>query len=307
MPVYFCCPGRNSNEPWKHGIQVFAAPFDLPFTPSEVSSSSSSNLVTVTAAGTTATTATATATAPSETEGIDVPTDGAAAVKNPTSATMAGGLPTAATFDDPGDEPTPFQPFRPSITDTALPSSRANTRLTVAPMPGRSTDPAQQQQQQQPIRRIRHAEIVLIDDVCIAYNRYWLRIRWPGNNRAATTAASSSSQHHMNFAGYIAMFPVHANQNRNPIPMDVPLVSMRDPSSISVITAAKTRTTTTNQNSILSLQQGKMSTILLGHARSCLVSVYLNIVFPIHCFSLYPNNNNRDQPYGRMESSRFTT
>jgi hypothetical protein len=287
MPVYFCCPGRNSNEPWKHGIQVFAAPFDLPFTPSEVSSSSSSNLVT--AAGTTTAT---TATSSSETEGIDVPTDGAAAV--------AGGLPTAA-FDDPGDEPTPFQPFRPSITATALPSSRANTRLTVTPvqMPGRSTDPSQQQ----PIRRIRHAEIVLIDDVCIAYNRYWLRIRWPGNNRAATTAASSSSHHHMNFAGYIAMFPVHANQNRNPLPMDVPPVSMRDPSSISAITTAKTRTTTTNQNSRLSLQQGKMSTILLGHARSCIVSVYLNIAFPIHCFSLYPNNNNRDQPYGRMESS----
>jgi hypothetical protein len=42
-----------------------------------------------------------------------------------------------------------------------------------------------------PIRRIRHAEIVLVDDVCIAHERYWLRLRWPG--------------HKGGFAGYIAM------------------------------------------------------------------------------------------------------
>lgn len=42
-----------------------------------------------------------------------------------------------------------------------------------------------------PIRRVRHAEIVLVDDVCIAYDRYWLRLRWPG--------------HKGGFAGYIAM------------------------------------------------------------------------------------------------------
>jgi hypothetical protein len=46
-----------------------------------------------------------------------------------------------------------------------------------------------------PIRRIRHAEIVLIDDVCIAFGRHWLRVRWPGNHRAG----------HLHFAGYIAM------------------------------------------------------------------------------------------------------
>jgi hypothetical protein len=45
-----------------------------------------------------------------------------------------------------------------------------------------------------PIRRIRHAEIVLVDDVSIAYGRYWLRLRWPG--------------HTGGFAGYIAMAKV---------------------------------------------------------------------------------------------------
>ena len=49
---------------------------------------------------------------------------------------------------------------------------------------GRGTRPSS-------IRRVRHAELVLVDDVCIAYNRYWLRLRWPG--------------HRGGFAGYIAM------------------------------------------------------------------------------------------------------
>lgn len=46
-----------------------------------------------------------------------------------------------------------------------------------------------------PIRRIRHAEVVLVDDVCIAYGRHWLRLRWPG--------------HKGGFAGYIALGKVN--------------------------------------------------------------------------------------------------
>lgn len=40
------------------------------------------------------------------------------------------------------------------------------------------------------IRRVRHAEVVLVDDVCIAHGRYWLRLKWPGKG---------------GFAGYIAL------------------------------------------------------------------------------------------------------
>jgi hypothetical protein len=43
----------------------------------------------------------------------------------------------------------------------------------------------------QVVRRVRHAELVLVDDVCIAYDRFWLRLRWPGRKGG--------------FAGYIAM------------------------------------------------------------------------------------------------------
>jgi len=31
------------------------------------------------------------------------------------------------------------------------------------------------------IRRVRHSEVVLVDQVSIAYNRYWLRLQWPGS------------------------------------------------------------------------------------------------------------------------------
>jgi hypothetical protein len=33
---------------------------------------------------------------------------------------------------------------------------------------------------QRPLRRLRHAELVLVDDVCQAFGKTWLRLRWPG-------------------------------------------------------------------------------------------------------------------------------
>eukprot|EP00980_Cylindrotheca_fusiformis_P018495 scaffold6124_cov122-Cylindrotheca_fusiformis.AAC.14 len=42
-----------------------------------------------------------------------------------------------------------------------------------------------------PIRRVRHSEVVLVDDVCVAFQRYWIRLRWPGSKGG--------------FAGYIAL------------------------------------------------------------------------------------------------------
>ena len=32
-----------------------------------------------------------------------------------------------------------------------------------------------------PIRRVRHAEVVLVDQTLVAYGRTWLRLRWPGD------------------------------------------------------------------------------------------------------------------------------
>jgi hypothetical protein len=32
-----------------------------------------------------------------------------------------------------------------------------------------------------PIRRVRHSEVVLVDQVSIAHGVYWLRLKWPGS------------------------------------------------------------------------------------------------------------------------------
>jgi hypothetical protein len=32
-----------------------------------------------------------------------------------------------------------------------------------------------------PIRRIRHSEVILVDDVVFKFSNYWLRLRWPGS------------------------------------------------------------------------------------------------------------------------------
>jgi hypothetical protein len=57
-----------------------------------------------------------------------------------------------------------------------------------------------------PIRRVRHSEVVLVDDVCVAFDRYWLRLRWPGTKGG--------------FAGYIALGKI-----------DEPLWIKREPGS----------------------------------------------------------------------------
>ena len=48
--------------------------------------------------------------------------------------------------------------------------------------------------QSSPLRRIRHAEVVLVDDICLAHGWYWLRLQWPG--------------HKGGFAGYVAVQPL---------------------------------------------------------------------------------------------------
>jgi hypothetical protein len=52
------------------------------------------------------------------------------------------------------------------------------------------------------VRRVRHAEVVIVDDICVAYDRYWLRLRWPGSKGG--------------FAGYIAMGIVSETQGMDP-------------------------------------------------------------------------------------------
>jgi len=119
MPVYLCQPGAGASEPWRHGIQVYAAPFAMDDVPAVTSNDSSQ-----------------------------------------------------WNHEDAG---------RPNHAPASTISRTATGSGTL-----RATNSSGL-----PIRRIRHAEVVLVDDVCLAFERYWLRLRWPGRRGG--------------FAGYIAL------------------------------------------------------------------------------------------------------
>jgi hypothetical protein len=146
MPVYLCQSGAGYREPWRHGIQVYAAPF-----PVNVSGPTSS--------------------------GRD------SAVLAPFGTTAPQG---------PQQQPSSTQ-------------AQNSTQETMEQQQGSSVMQRQATEQQIngiAIRRVRHAEIVLVDDVCIAFGRYWLRLRWPGQGKG--------------FAGYIAMGLVTSDSNPKP-------------------------------------------------------------------------------------------
>mmetsp|Transcript_7706 Transcript_7706/g.11017 ORF Transcript_7706/g.11017 Transcript_7706/m.11017 type:complete len:784 (+) Transcript_7706:258-2609(+) len=124
MPVYLCKPGSQAQEPWRHGIQVYAYPFP-----------------------------------------VDNPQ------QNTDEATTTHT--TAILSEQPNNnDGTSLAQQNMSPSDYAS-SSNNNPPKGVA------------------IRRVRHAEVVLVDDVCVSFGRYWLRLRWPGPKGG--------------FAGYIAL------------------------------------------------------------------------------------------------------
>jgi hypothetical protein len=219
MPVYLCCPGLDEKDPWRHGIQVFAAPFALSDTTgtneggavaadihttatmsiaARHSSSSSSRLQLDRTTG-------------MEPDSHPPPTSNNGDHTQDTTTTDTAGRHPSEEHDgenntnnngdheDDGDVPGEIPRFAP----------RAFVPATTTVMGGGGTTRRMMQPQQQqlpvygssntttnsssslPIRRVRHAEIVLVDDVCVYAARYWLRLRWPGRKGG--------------FAGYIAM------------------------------------------------------------------------------------------------------
>ena len=147
MPVYLCQPGAGSSEPWRHGIQVYAAPFEMDET--------------------------------SLTEGgrdsFVLPASSMEASNNNWSG--SGGI-----RNDRNNNRTNNINQRtgaPSSLQGAASSISGGGQLNRNSVLGH------------PVRRVRHAEVVLVDDACIAFDRYWLRLRWPG--------------HKGSFAGYIAL------------------------------------------------------------------------------------------------------
>ena len=145
MPVYICQAGSNSSEPWRHGLQVYAAPFQLTDLPSG-----------------------------DPRDGVDnVCTLAPRTMSSTNFAVQTQHNNNAMNFNND-----PRRQFSANDPDRSNNTNREN--LNVQPM-----------RFGVPVRRIRHAEVVLVDDVCIAYDRHWLRLRWPGSKGG--------------FAGYVAL------------------------------------------------------------------------------------------------------
>lgn len=130
MPVYVCQSGSHSDEPWRHGIQVYAEPFNI-----------------------------------DAEERPETLFDG--------GNDLVVGVDTSETKND----------LNAKVDRVAHHEHEQHHYLHGHGHVRVATG--------HPIRRVRHSEVVLVDDVCVAYNRYWLRLRWPG--------------HRGGFAGYIAM------------------------------------------------------------------------------------------------------
>jgi hypothetical protein len=132
MPVYLCLAGAEADEPWKHGIQVFAKPFAVPEQPPVVTTLTTTPL----------------------------PLDRTVGTSEPIHLVQ--------------------QQHHGMIHQDLL--------AATATAAGNNSNHS--------IRKVMHAQVVLVDDVCMAYGRYWVRLRWPGSKGG--------------FAGYIAMHQIPA-------------------------------------------------------------------------------------------------
>jgi hypothetical protein len=161
MPVYLCKPGMNSLDPWRHGIPVYAHPFPLRG-----------------------------ATGVSNSLGKDADMD--VGTRRENAEDMATDVPTTTTTTTNTGEPHRL-PVGLTREESRTPPSSETSSLTGRP--SRHWTPSETAATSA-IRRIRHSEVILVDDVVYQYSNYWLRLRWPGSNGG--------------FAGYVCLV-AHTN------------------------------------------------------------------------------------------------
>ena len=168
MPIYLCNPGEGQSEPWKFHVHVYAAPYDVD--------------------------------AVKETQATENPTTGTSTSRVTTTTTSNSGAGTtreASAQQIRRRELVRFASSQGSSdeADTSSPTNRSNNTTDngrrISSISNNTTNNQLSMIYCTPVRRVRHAEVVLVDDVCIAYDHYWLRLRWPGSKGG--------------FAGYIQM------------------------------------------------------------------------------------------------------
>lgn len=148
MPVYLCKPGWGQAEPWKHGVPVYAYPFPLDET------SCATEMCTAT-------------------DSSALPLRNLSTAARMGSRSGANANRRRDTNDADADAN--------ANGDTNNPGNSNFDRNTMNALQRPPLVPNARYRQPMPIRRMRHSEVVLVDEVSIHYNRYWLRLRWPGS------------------------------------------------------------------------------------------------------------------------------
>mmetsp|Transcript_6301 Transcript_6301/g.13211 ORF Transcript_6301/g.13211 Transcript_6301/m.13211 type:complete len:688 (-) Transcript_6301:342-2405(-) len=169
MPIYLCRPGGRFLHSWKATQDVYARPIPLP-PPGGTADRPGDE-----GGGTSAAHAVLAAALPPPAAPDDADADGDA----DGDAAPAGGR-----------SPAPPRRDAVPVVSSALPPPRA-----VPPRPAEEV----------PVRKVRHSEVLLVDNVSVEYGRYWLRLRWPGPEAG--------------FAGYISPCVAPKNPPRVPDPV----------------------------------------------------------------------------------------
>mmetsp|Transcript_15661 Transcript_15661/g.17603 ORF Transcript_15661/g.17603 Transcript_15661/m.17603 type:complete len:786 (+) Transcript_15661:134-2491(+) len=177
MPVYICQAGSSSSEPWRHGLQVYAAPFALNDVPSGVDGEGKEgNYVT--------TTVTAPQLVPSSRTEAEMQLDD----NNDNNNINQNNDRQQREYHQQED-------IRDGVADTTtsglIDENAPHINGTSSRNQRDDIIASHTVRYGLPLRKIRHAEVVLVDDVCIAFDRHWLRLRWPGSKGG--------------FAGYVAL------------------------------------------------------------------------------------------------------
>jgi hypothetical protein len=179
MPVYVCkAGGEDGAEPWKHVVQVYAEPFAYS---EEKGSTSDTN-----GDGKGGASSTRTSTAMQSRSALRrLPPQMAASP----AAAATGATPQPAASGS-GTRPNTTRGVTASESGTGTKTARASAIAVT------NTGT--------PIRRVRHSEILLVDCVFIAFERYWLRLVFPGEAVVTRFGGVPESE----YAGCIALQPV---------------------------------------------------------------------------------------------------
>jgi len=156
MPIYLCKPGERYHQPWEVKADVYARPFPFPF-PCPTAPSSAGERE-------------------DEDEGrvADLPVD-RPSYSDETRPLGAGPGPTLLGPSDAASLRRVAN--RAERRGTSDPSRGRRSRRPAAAEAG---DGGANPAMPPVLRRVRHSEVLLVDNVHVQYGRYWLRLRWPG-------------------------------------------------------------------------------------------------------------------------------